>query len=193
MAATFKLYCDIGGTTDNPGTPTDCSALSPNIRFKTADDNAINSSNPIPIPTSGTNRSYWKSVYLLCTGSPSSQVNNVKFYTDGTGFGTGIVTYVGIQTPTHNSGATTGYDVAIGTPASTGEEVVLGHADITTKQDAFYYVSGTPLTVSISESGSIINNINETTDYVVLQMDVGSAASPGDLADETFTFSYDEI
>jgi len=48
-------------------------------------------------------------------------------------------------------------------------------------------------TVTISEAGAIIDASGETTNYVGAQMDVADTASPGDLADETWTFQYDEI
>ena len=67
------------------------------------------------------------------------------------------------------------------------------HANITAKTDAFSFTSGSPKTVTISEAGNIIDASGETTNYVVGQMDVADTASPGDLADETWTFQYDEI
>ena len=68
------------------------------------------------------------------------------------------------------------------------------HTDITSSADAFNYTSGSTLAgPSISEAGSVINAIAETTNYLVLQMEVASTASPGNLTDETFTFQFDEI
>src|SRR3990172_7731052 len=75
---------------------------------------------------------------------------------------------------------------------TTGNELTT-HAIITAKTDAFTFTSGSPKTVTISEAGAIINASGETSNYVVAEMDVANAASPGDLADETWTFQYDEI
>ncbi len=194
MAATMKVYCDYGGSDGSPGTNQDTSALGPpNVRFKTSDDNTIDANNPIPIPAAGTTYSYWKHLYLLCSVAPSTQIDNVKFYTDGSGFGTGITVKVGDETPTKNSGSDAGYVVATGTQGSTGDELVANNAQITGSTDAFSYTSASPKSVSISESGNIMDAQNETTDYLVVQMEVDNTASPGNLTDETITFRYDEI
>jgi hypothetical protein len=67
------------------------------------------------------------------------------------------------------------------------------HTNISTKTDAFTFTSGSPKAISISEAGAVIDATGESTDYLVSQMDVTTTASPGDLADETWTFQYDEI
>ena len=191
MVATVAVFVETGPNATP--VPTDTSALGPpNIRFKTADDSVIDANNPIPIPTSGTNRSFWKSIFLQATGGTFTQIDNVKFFTDGTGFPTGITVFVGDETPTKNSGSTAGYDQATGTVGTNGNELTT-HSFITAKTDAFSFTSGSPKTVTISEAGAIINASGETTNYVVAQMDVADTASPGDLADETWTFQYDEI
>jgi len=191
MVATVAVFVETGPN----ATPveTDTTALGPpNIRFKTADDSTIDANNPIPIPASGTKRSFWKHIFLKAISGSFTQIDNVKFFTDGTGFGTGIVVNVGDETPTKNSGSTAGYDQATGTVGDDGDELTT-HTNITTKTDAFTFNSTTPKTVSISESGAIIDATGETTNYVVGQMDVASTAGPGDLPNETWTFQYDEI
>lgn len=188
MAAAFNVMLDTGGSDNSPGTSTNTDALGPpNIRFKQADNPTIDSNDPIPIPAAGTEYSRWKQIYLKCTTAPSTQVDNVKFYTDGGGFGTGIALKVGDGVQVHNSGATTGYDV------SDANEVITNHTDVAAATDAFSYTSGAPRTCTISEAGTLIDAIDETTDYLVLSMEVGTTASPGDLANETFTWQYDEI
>lgn len=194
MAATFNVMFDFGGTDGSPGTSQNIDSYSPNLRFKTADNATIDANHPIPIPTSGTNYSYWKQIYLKCTGAPTTQVDNIRFYSDGSsGFGTGVALKVGDETPVKNSGASTGYEVATGTAGSTGDEMVAAHAGLTGSASVFSYTSASPLTVSISESGNIINATNETTNYIILQMEVADTASPGSLSAETLTFMYDEV
>ena len=101
MVATVSVYFDFGGTDGTPGTEQDTDALGPpQIRFKTNDDATIDSVNPIPITSSGTLKSYWKQIYLYCDYAPSTQIDNVRFYTDGGGFGTGITLNVAEQFPT---------------------------------------------------------------------------------------------
>ena len=189
MAADLSVYFDFGGSDNNPGTEQDTDALGPpSIRFKVADDATIDTNDPIPIPGSGTGYSYWKQVYLYCDTAPSTQVDNIKFYTDGGGFGTGITLKAGDEFPVKNSTADTGYDVA------NAAEVMTNHTDITASTDAFTFTSGSPLSgPTISEAGNVINAIGETTNYLVLQLEVADTASPGDLANETLTFQYDEI
>jgi len=195
MAATVKMYYDWGGTDNTPGTAHNITDNGTNkIRFKTEDDATIDANNPIPIPATGDNNSFWKQVYMQCTdASGLTQIDNVRFYTDGaSGLGTDVVLNVGDETPVKNSGADTGYDVAIGTTGVTGT-IMTSHTDVTAVTSAFDYTSGSPLTVSISESSSIIDAANETTNYLVMQMRVGSTASSGAVSAETMTFIYDEI
>ena len=189
MAAAMSIYYDFGGTDGTPGTEQDIDALGPpTLRFKVADDATIDSNNPVPIPAAGTNYSYWKQIYMYCDTAPSTQVDNVKFYTDGGGFGTGITMNVGDQFPTKTNASDAGYEVA-----DTATDIVASHTGIAAKTDAFTFTSGSTLAVSIGETGSIINAIGETTNYVVLQLAVASTASPGDLDNETCTFQFDEI
>ena len=191
MVATVAVFVETGPNATP--VPTDTTALGPpNIRFKTADDSTIDANNPIPIPASGTKRSFWKHIFLEVTAGTFTQIDNVKFFTDGTGFGTGITVFVADETPTKNSASTAGYDQATGSVGDDGDELTT-HTNVTAKTDAFTFTSGTPKTVSISEAGAIINAIGESTNYVIAQMDVASTAGPGDLPNETWTFQYDEI
>jgi len=188
MVATMDVYYDFGGTDNNPGTEQNLDGLGPPmLRFKQADNATIDTVAPMPIPSAGTEYSRWKQIYLYATAAPDTQIDNVQIYTDGTGFGTGITVNVGDEFPTKNSGANTGYDV------SDTNEVMTNHTDITGSTDLFGYTSASTLTGSISETSNIIVDIGDTSNYFVLQMEVISTASPGDLANETITFAYDEI
>ena len=190
MVATFNVNFDFGGTDTTPATEQNTDGLGPpNLRFKQADDATIDNSDPMPIPAAGTEYSRWKQIYLACTVAPDTQVDNIRFFTDGGGFGTGVAVKVGDQFPTKTDISNAGYEVA-----DVDSEMVAAHTGLTTSSDAFSFTSGAPLSgPSIGESGSIIDAIGETTNYLVLQMEVGTTASPGNLADETFTFRYDEI
>ena len=194
MVAVMDVYYDFGGTDATPATEQDTDALGPpRIRFKTADDATIDDVNPIPIPAAGTKYSYWKQIYLYCGTAPGTKVDNVKLYSDGAGFGTGITLKVGDQFPVKTSISDAGYEVATGTPGDTGDEMVAAHAGLTTSSDMFAKTSGAPLSVTIGEASSQIDAIGESTNYVCLQMEVGTTASPGNLTDETLTFQYDEV
>jgi len=166
----------------------------PNLRFKLADNATIDANNKLVIPAAGTNYSLWKQIYLYCDNADSHTLDNLKFYSDGTNsFGTGVDLQVGLQFPTKNSGASTGYELPTLTGDS-GDEMVAGHTVITSKASVFDYTSAAPLTgPTISEAGNVINAAGETSNYLVLQMDVASTAGPGELpVDETLTIQYDE-
>lgn len=193
MVADLSVYLDTAGTDATPGTVTDTDVVAgnpPNVRFKDADDPTIDTNDPIPIPGAGTYYSRWKTLYLHCDTAPDTQVDNIRFYPDGANPWTNVDVSVGLQFPTHNSGSDAGYEVS----DTDNQEIVASHGGITTKASVFAYSSGSPLSgPSISESGSIINLALEESDYIIFQMDVLSTASPGDLADDTWTFKYDEI
>ena len=189
MVATFEVFLDTGGSSGSPGTETSTDSLGPpNIRFKRADNPTIDGNDPNIIPVSGSNESRWKQIYLKCTVAPDTQVDNVKIYTDGTGFGTGVSVEVGSETPIKNSASDAGYD-----PSDTNDEDMAVHTGISSHSNFFAFTSGSPKDVTISETGNIIDAINETTNYVVLQMDVANTATPGNLTNETVTYEYDEI
>lgn len=184
MAATFDVTYDNGGSDNSPG----ASAAVTNLRFNAEDTNDQDTASPIVIPGAGTEYSYWKQIYLKCTQAPDTQVDNVKVYTDGAlGWGTGVAVKVGDGNQTKNSGSSAGYDVA------NAQEVMTNHTHVSASTDLFTYTSGSPRSVNISESGSIINALNETTDYLVLQAEVQSTATQGTKATETATYQWDEI
>lgn len=184
MAATFNTILDTGGSDNSPG----ASATVTNLRFNVADDNDQDTGNPVPIPSAGTNYSFWKQVYLECTGAPDTQVDNMELYSDGTAFDANVALNVGNELPVHTSGDTTGYDLA------TAAEVMTNHTDITGVTNINDFTSGgSEKTITIGEAGNIIDDVGETTHYVVLQVAVGTGASPGTLAAEEITWQYDEI
>lgn len=185
MAATFDVDYDNGGTDNNPGASTTIT----NLRFNAEDTNDQDTNSPIVIPGAGTEYSYWKQVYLICTQAPDTQVDGVEVYTDGSlGWGTGFTVKVGDGNQEKNSGSDAGYDVA------NAQTVMTNHTHVAASTDLFSYTSGSARSVNISESGNIINALNETTDYLVLQLEVASTATlTGTKATETVTFSYDEI
>lgn len=195
MASTILINTCFGGSDGTPGTD-DSDVTSGMLRFKTNDNNTDDNNDPIPIPAAGTNYSFWKHVYLRMTVRPGSEiVNNVKFYTDGGTFGTGIGMNVSDTFPTHNSGSNAGYEVDDNTSGSTGTDMDTGtpnHSGVTGETSAFTYTSGSPLSVTISEASSQMDAVSEATNFVILQMTVASTASSGESGDETLTFRYDE-
>lgn len=191
MVASVSSFTDFGGAVNAPGTKQDIDALGPpRARFKNADDNNIDLNDPVPIPSAGTNFSRWKHFYFKVdvAGAPDTQIDNIKIYTDGTGFGTGITTRIGDGVQANTNAADDGYDVA-----DVDNEDMTNHDTVAAKTDFFTFTVGAPRSIGISEAGAIMDADNEECDYAVLQMEVLNTASPGDLANETITHEYDEI
>ena len=190
MPATTSIYRNYGATPSE----VDVSTLGPpNIRFKTDDTITIDNNNPIPIVAATTKRSFWIHIYLKASTAPAVKIDNVRFYTsDGTTWGTGTALKVGTETPAKTSVSTAGYDEATGSVGDTGD-VMTDHTGITASTDAFALTEGSPKTVPITEGSSQIDAANETSNYVVLQMEVIDTATQGDLGNETMFIKYDEI
>lgn len=194
MTATLQEIYDHGGTDGTPANETVVDALGPpRLKMKTADNATIDNVNPIPKPAAGLNYSFWKQVYLKCSVAPSSQCDNFKWYTDGSGFGTGIALKIGTQHPVKTHASDAGYEVATGTIGETGDEMTAAHAGLTGSSDAFGYTSAAPKTITCGEDGNLINATGETTNYIVLQAEIGTGASAGSPSNETVTWKWDEI
>ena len=72
--------------------------------------------------------------------------------------------------------------------------MVANHGGISGKTEVFgNYTSGSPKSISVSETGSIIDSVNETSDYLVFQMDIDSTVTKADLSNKTWTILYDEV
>lgn len=164
-----------------------------NTRLNAYDTHSTNdTTNPVQIPTGANNYSYWATFRLNCTVTPATQINNIRWYTDGTAsFGTGISMQVGQVTM--SNGSDTGYVQATGTPGVTGTQLLAAnYTGLTpaTPDDAFGKTSASPLTVT----GSLANpNTGDFGNAVILQITVANTASPGPTAvQETCTWKYDE-
>ena len=191
MVATFDVMFDWGGANDAPGNSTDIDALGPpTLRFKDADDATIDANDKIVVPAAGTKYSYWKHLYLECSNADGHTMNNFAIYTDGAAWDANTDVDVGDETPTKTSVSDAGYQVA----DTDDEDLIADHADITGVTDFFGYTAGeaTDKDISCSEAGNAVDAANESCDYVLLEFHCVNAASPGDLANETGTFSYDE-
>jgi len=136
-------------------------------------DNATNSlanrqANPIVIPVSGQHYSYEKWLTLKVDVAPDNEITNVLFWgPDGYPYGTEV--YCGVT----GSGAT---------PTDSQSSVATDKAEVVAvESDKLTWDNG-PLTSS-----------GDTTDFLVLQLEITSDAGPGNWSQQTFMYSYDEI
>jgi hypothetical protein len=173
--------------TGSSGSPTYTDITSKNTVANAVDSHqgtASTSTNPIRIPSSGTNYSFWVVTRLQATAAPAGTIDNIKWYTDGSNnFTTPGVDCIG-------NTATT-YVQALGTTGTTG--LALGTTNYTTltgtAANVFSsFTSGSPKSVT----GSIVGTTGHFGDLFVYQITVGTNATPGTTAQETFTWSYDE-
>jgi len=163
--------------------PTATDITSINTRMNAEDTHSTaGTSNPIRVPTTGTNYSYWATAQLYYTGTDTGTINNLEWFTDGAnGLGTGVTLVV---SPANS------YVEATGTPGTTGTQLLLAaHAGLTgTPTNAFAYVTGAALALGGSVTDPSSQDVGSA---VVLQVEVASAAAAGATPQETMTFRYD--
>jgi len=190
MAATVEIEFWSGGSDGSPNKTT-----ASTLRFRTDDNpDLIDTSNPLIIPDSGLNHSFWQHIALAISGT-FDEVSNIRFHTDGTiGYtlGTDGKVVRGNRDSGDNGCAEADYDVATGTTGTSGDDLGGNHGfysgQTTSEADISNDTSGSPATIDSNTYTS-----NTSTKAVVLQADVDTDASPGIQSDETFTFLYDEI
>ena len=188
MAATVVINRHTGTATGSPTVGTTKTAISGgSTRLSYSDSPTPGTSNPIPIPAAGTNRSWWASTRLNASVGPSNGINNIKWYSDGTSFGTGLVC------KGNDAAAATGYTQATGSGGA-------GTSGTTLATAAYPALSGAPVDVTTLTSGSpksITGSLaaagtGDFGDFFVFQLEVGSTAAVGSTTARTFTWSYDE-
>src|SRR3989304_1653585 len=127
MVATVNVEIWKGGADTAPGTETNVDSLGPpNIRFHTADTpDAIDTTNPVPIPSSSFNYSYWVHVALQFGGT-FTQLSNFRHYSDGT-IGWTLGTNGELRRGNRDSGddgcPKASYNLATGTIGTTGDSI----------------------------------------------------------------------
>lgn len=182
MAATVV----INRWTGSSGGPTKTAIQGANTVANASDahqSTAVGSSNPIRVPSAGTNYSYWVATRLSASVTPSGTINNIRWHTDGANnFGTGV---------TCKGNDATSYVQASGTAGTTGIQLTVGnYATLSgAPSDVFAHTVGSPKAIT----GSLSNpSTGDFGDFFVYQIEVASTASPGATGQETFTWLYDE-
>lgn len=162
-------------------TATDITSINTRLNAEDAHSTA-GTTNPIRVPTTGTNYSYWATTQLYYTGTATGTINNIEWFTDG---GNGLGTGVGLVVST--AGA---YVQATGTAGTTGLPLSMAnHSGLSgTPTNAFVYVTGAALAVN----GSVTDpNNQDVGSAVVIQVTVQPTAAAGATPQETMTFRYD--
>lgn len=180
-------------------------AVSVTARYCTMDSASPGQTNPIPIPDSGYNPSYWKTHFLYISGQDGgtydfTYVSSMRWYCDGTMFNWGSSTVSGMVLLLDASGDGSQYGVVSGSYAqATGKQGTSGNK--LTKHGAWSASSNATV------ANSLVNAImvdyrklepNDTAGYVcskclIHQAWVGSNAASGNPGTETYTWVWDEV
>lgn len=178
MAATVTIRRWTGSS----GSPTKTNITSINTRANTEDAHSTaGTSNSILIPAAGTNYSYWVSTKLSVDTISSGTVDNLRWYSDGTNnFGTGV---------TCNGNTASSYVQATGSAGQTGTQLTTAnHSGLASAAvDVFTFTSSSPKTIT-----GTATTTGDLGDFFVYQIEVGTTASSGATAQETFTWKYDD-
>lgn len=178
MAATVQTISIHGATVTTTETVV---ADASTIRFKRADNDTQNTSDPIPKPSGAANYSWRKSFRPKVTVTPSGDISNYRFFTDAGSWGTGCTLFA-------HSKPVANYDQA-SSGDNTTKIVADGGSAVT---DASTFTSVSPLVVN---SGVVLTNPATnygTCDLTELQLEVANTAALGLKGPRTVTFRHDE-
>lgn len=172
-----------------PGTPT--SKTSGTVRFKNADDATVDLNDPLVVPTTNTEYSFFKILRLRDNGDNYTQVSNLRAYTDGAkgwqagakGWATTWMDYVAPYVP----------DQTIDPPQWSSDGA--SGSPNTTMVDLFTYTSGAPLDMDGFNAGPFTpgSPLEFIGDFLVLLAEVETGATQGVEPTETLTLAWDEI
>lgn len=210
MVATVHIYEQTGGSNGSPAY-NQVDTGSGTVRLFSADvasnESALQTTNPIVIPSSGFYYSYWKAVCLGLSGTYTN-ITNIRHYGTGSNpswnYGTSGELRRGARDsgdqgcPAANyqvaTGANSGAGHAAGTSGDAIEDGTYGHV---------YYNAQTTPTIaigSVHDTAASPMIVDNTTTYtgtiytkaVVLQAKVASNATQGTQTAYTLTWAYDE-
>ena len=167
----------------NGGGEANTDKTSSTIRFKNADDAAIDTADRLIIPTTLQEYSFRKVARLEITAAPDVDIANIQAYSDGIGsFGEpspGVKVWY----------AVTGTYTTPAVPTESNDPPQFPGA--TPMLDFFAKTSGTPIDMDAVNTGPFTTTA-EIADFLNLVMEVETTAVQGQLAPETLTFSFDE-
>jgi len=166
--------------TGSSGSPTKTNINGTTNRYSTADDPTPGANFGIPVPTSGTNYSFWVATRLEILNSGASTINNIKWFTDGSTLDTGI---------SLKARTATTYIQATGTAGTTGLQLTTGNYSTLAGApiDATVKIRTNP--ISVSGSGSAVGPIG---DFVIVQLGVTNTSANGLKDLPKITWQWDE-
>lgn len=176
---------DIVRRTGSSGGPTDTIITASSTRASTSDVAVPGANNPIPIPVSGTNYSFWVITRLKVQANPDGHtINNVKWFSSTTNQ-PGGVTIMGNKA--------TSYIRATGTVGVSGTQLTTGapgnYTTLTAPVSVFSFTSAAFCTLG----GSVTTTGFGTLDHFVWQVGLDSTVTPASPAPaNTYVFRYDE-
>lgn len=170
--------------TGSSGAPVLTDVTSLNTRMNSSDTHAsAGTATPVPIPTAGTNYSYWVALRADATVTPVGTVSNLRWYSDGANSAPAGVTFKAQEA--------TSYVQATGTSGTTGLQLnTTNYATLTAAPvDLFGFTSVSPKSIS----GSITNpSTGPFGSWFVVQGEVASTtATSGAVPTETLSLVYD--
>lgn len=145
------------------------------VRFKDADNATVDAANPLVIPAAGSIYSYTKKLRAYMEAPPNTQVDNFRWYSDGS---SGWGAYITCNCK--NLGVTWGANY---------KTAMSGGADF------FGKTSGSPLDGDGTDTSPFVpaDDNSYIGDLIELQMAVTYQATQGTLTSESVTLAYDEI
>jgi hypothetical protein len=165
------------------------------IRFRNSDSAAVDTANPLVVPTTQTEYSFRKVLRLQISAGTFTEVSNLNFYMDGAnGFGSGRKLWA-------NTTAQATY-VQGTKPSVASDPPVLTGLTGTGATDAFTYTSGAPKDMDSANAGPFTPTSGGTPagsvpkeigDFLNLVAELEVGASQGVWPGEPGTWSWDEI
>ena len=178
MAATILIKRWNGSS----GSPTTNNITAGNTRCNAADvPYTTEYTNPIAIPSTGYNFSYWCCTRLYCSAISGTTINNLLWFSSGTNTsGTGVT----IQCNTASS-----YIQATGSVGATGDQLTTSNYSTLASSpvNAFGFTFSAPLVVAGSTTTT-----GDFGNFVVYQFTIASTALPGATTQQIFSWQYDE-
>lgn len=164
MVATVNIQSGHGSS---PGTWSNVSS----VRFKNADDDTANTSNPLVKPTSNFNYSYEKVFRLNVTAAPDNNLTNLRFHRSSGTPSTGITDFYGERSQA------TGYSAPTG--GSSTQSTIATTSMVTTA-------------TTLTNDNGTFSSTGMYGPYIYIQWRVGTTATAGTQNTLTYRWTFDE-